>query len=132
MKGDGEAGMNNGGTSPVQGRQFQIFLDIYSPLKATSPALPRPTSPLQAPNSPAISTSSAPHPLPGVLNQPGATGDTATPSEGLRGKEDQYLVTFDIDPAISNQTSDSGLKLFDINTFLAGAIDITDLLNSVH
>ena len=116
----------------ASGRQFQIFLDIYSPLKATSPALPRPTSPLQAPNSPAISTSSAPHPLPGVLNQPGATGDTATPSEGLRGKEDQYLVTFDIDPAISNQTSDSGLKLFDINTFLAGAIDITDLLNSVH
>ena len=29
MKGDGEAGMNNGGTSPVQGRQFQIFFWAY-------------------------------------------------------------------------------------------------------
>ena len=55
----------------------------------------------------------------------------ATPSEGLREKEDQYLATFDIDLPTSNLTSDSGPKLFDIDTFLAGDIDLDDLLNSV-
>ena len=31
MKGDGEAGMNNGGTSPVQGRPFQFFWTYIHP-----------------------------------------------------------------------------------------------------
>ena len=31
MKGDGEAGMNNGGTSPVQGTVSDFFGHIFTP-----------------------------------------------------------------------------------------------------
>ena len=100
-------------------------------LRTSVPALPRPASPLQARTSPPASTSSVPSPR-GGFNLPGPSGDLASPSESLRGKDDQYLVTIENDVLTSNQPSDSGPRLFDIDTFLAGGIDMDDLLNSVH
>ena len=78
-------------------------------LHTSGPALPRPASP----------------PPPGGLDLPGACGDM-----GVRGEENQYSVTFDYDLPTMNQTSVP--RLFDIDTYLAGDIDIDDLLNSVH
>ena len=74
------------------------------------------TAPLVRPASP---------PPPGGLDLPGACGDM-----GVRGEENQYSVTFDYDLPTMNQTDVP--RLFDVDTYLTGDIDIDDLLNSVH
>ena len=99
---------------------------------SAAPLLPGPILPClitPTPKSPSPSTSRAPRPPTGGFDLPSASGDTAS-TEGLSEKEDHYTVTFDNDLPTSNQTSVP--KLFDIDTYLMGDIDIDDLLDSVN
>ena len=95
---------------------------------------PRPTSvpsidgalPLATPSPTKASASSAAHPPPSGSAQPCASGDMS-PTGGLRQEENQYLVTFDNELSTFNQPASP--KLFDLNKYLQGDIDLASLLD---
>ena len=97
---------------------------------------PHVLAPVPSPNSlqllgrksPEASDSSAAPPRPLV---PGCSGDV----ESLGGKENQYSVTLDnrnIADELSTPNQPAGPKMFDLDSYLGGDIDLDDLLDTVR
>ena len=81
---------------------------------------------LGTPDAPMSSTSSSPFPPPNGLELASSRGDMAS-TGGLEEKEDQYSVTFSNELATCDQPT--GLKLFDLNSYLQGDVDIDTLID---
>ena len=81
---------------------------------------------LGTPEAPKSSTSTSPFPPPNGLELPSSRGDM-TSTGGLEEKEDQYSVTFSNELATCDQPT--GLKFFDLNSYLQGDVDIDTLID---